>query len=55
MSRLFSQALEHTRDFKVHFEVDQNAMPRFYKARTLPYSKRKGVEEELARLMKKAH
>jgi len=49
--RIFQAGLETYKGFKVDFEVNQNTTPQFCKARPLPYSERKRVEEEMARLV----
>jgi hypothetical protein len=49
--QVFQDGLGQYKGLEVHLEVDSTATPRFYKARTLPYSKRQAVEEELDRLV----
>ena len=39
------------RDFKAHIHVDQAAKPKYCKARSIPYSVKSKVEEELNRLV----
>ena len=38
------------KDIKVHLKMIENAQPRFYKSRPVPYSMRTAIEDELARL-----
>ena len=45
--QVFQDGLGRYEGYKAHLEVDPTATPQFSKARTLPYSMRKGVEEEL--------
>lgn len=51
-NQVFQGGLGVYKGFNAKLEVDAAATPRFCKARTLPYSMRQGVEEELARLVK---
>ena len=47
---IFKEGLGTFRDYEAKLEVSPEATPRFCKARTLPYSMRQKVEEELTRL-----
>ena len=48
---VFEDGLGTFQGFEAHLEIDPNAQPRFNKARSIPYSKRQGVEDELDRLV----
>ena len=49
-SNVFKEELGMICPFKAHLEIDDRASPRFCKARTVPYSIREAVEQELDRL-----
>ena len=48
---VFQEGLETFRGYEAKLHVDPNATPRFFKARTLLYSLRDKVGEELTRLV----
>lgn len=48
---IFQEGLGTFKDYEARIEVDPDAVPQFCKARTLPYSMRQQVEEELDRLV----
>ena len=50
---VFQEGLGTLRGYEATIEVDHEATPQFCKARTLPYSMRHKVEEELNRLVTK--
>ena len=50
-SELFQEQLGTLKNYKAKIFVDPEAKPVFIKARPLPYAMRKGVEEELERLV----
>ena len=45
---MFAKGLGLVKDVMVDFMVDPNVKPRFYKARSVPYARRTGVEAELS-------
>ena len=49
---LFKNELGTLRGYEAKLHVEANATPKFFKARSVPYSMRIKVEEELARLVK---
>ena len=49
---VFTEKLGCLKDYKVHVPVSDNAEPKYFKARSVPYSMRARVEEELDRLEK---
>ncbi|XP_064396342.1 uncharacterized protein K02A2.6-like [Halichondria panicea] len=50
-SEIFEDGQGTFKGYEAHLEINPNAQPRYNKARTIPYSKRKGVEDELDRLV----
>ena len=50
-SNVFQEGLGDFKGYKAKINVDRNATPRFYKARTVPYAMREKVESELDRLV----
>lgn len=48
---VFDEGLGEFKNYEVQLEVDPTAKPQFSKARTVPYAMRKGVEEEIDRLV----
>ena len=50
-SEVFQDGLGSFKGYEATINVDSNATPRFYKARTVPYAMREKVEEELDRLV----
>ena len=48
---VFEDGLGTFRGYEARLEIDPQAQPRFSKARSIPYAMRKGVEEELDRLV----
>ena len=51
-SQAFKPGLGKVKNVKAHLQVKPNAMPKFYKARTVAFSCREKVEQELERLQK---
>lgn len=49
-SKVFSEQLGCLKDFKASITVDQDAVPKFSRARTVPFSQKEGIERELERL-----
>ena len=50
-SEVFQEGLGSFKEYEAKINVDPNAVPRFYKARTVPYAMREKVEAELDRLV----
>ena len=50
---LFSPGVGAIKDVKVHLTLKPNAVPKFFKARPVPYALREKVDEELDRLLDK--
>ena len=48
--QVFTDELGTVKDVKATIHVDPDATPRFFKARSLPFSLKKKVEQELERL-----
>ena len=48
---VFEDGLGTFRDYEARLEIDPQAQPRFNKARSVPYAMKKGIEEELDRLV----
>ena len=48
---VFQEGLGSLKGYEAKINVDPNATPRFYKARSVPYAMREKVEAELARLV----
>ena len=49
-SELFSEELGTIKSFRAKLNVDPQANPKFYKARTVPYALKSAIEDELDRL-----
>ena len=49
---VFQKELGRMKNFEAKIHIDPNATPRFHRARSIPYSVRVMVEQELQRLMK---
>jgi transposase InsO family protein len=50
-SNLFSEGLGKSTNFKAHFHVKQDSVPKFFKPRPVPFAKREKVKQELERLV----
>ena len=48
---VFEDELGTFQDYEARLEIDPQAQPRFSKARSVPYAMKKGIEEELDRLV----
>ena len=53
LAGVFQEGLGSFKGYEAKINVDPNASPRFYKARTVPYAMREKVEAELDRLVAK--